>query len=221
MVNTIKKKQPASNAKPAPQLSERDLRLAKRHAHIIAKQEEEFQEIVKGTITPEKTVKQETKSVLGKRAIKKTKKSKKVEYIITTNTLRPRKDMKFIWRKNRDQNGDGDDSNDNEDDDDDDDFDTFGEKRRRKKKVKRGNSERRSSKREYTIEDFEDVYEDANTVQDHIIEEALNKIPKNKNDLRKLFDKVQDKIVHYRDLFRKEQVELAGSTYQLLIYLCF
>lgn len=215
MVNTMKKKTPVPQSKLSTKSAERDQRLAKRHANLLAKQEEELEEIIKGTVKQEKTtVKEERKSsVLGKRAIKKTKKSKKVEYIITTNTLRPRNNMKFIWRKNKDRDEDDDSNEEGNDDDDDDDFDTYGEKRRRRKKMKRGTSERRSSKREYTIEDFEDVYEDASTVQDHIIEEALNKIPKNKKELKKLYEKVTDKVGYYKELFKKEQFELKGTVH--------
>ena len=141
--------------------------------------------------------------------IKKIKKSKKVEYNITANTLRPRNNMKFIWRTNRDK--DLDDGDDDDDDDDYDDYDSFGEKKRRKKKVKRDSSERKSSKKEYSILDFEDVYEDESIVQRDIIEEALNKIPKNRKELRKLYDKVTEKVVHYKELFMAEQLELASE----------
>jgi len=43
------------------------------------------------------------------------------------------------------------------------------------------------------------------------IEEALDKIPKNKKALRKLYEKVVERIKFYRNNFIKEQVELAGK----------
>ena len=43
------------------------------------------------------------------------------------------------------------------------------------------------------------------------IEEALDKIPKNKKALKKLYEKLQERIFYYRSLFIKEQKELHSN----------
>jgi len=133
---------------------------------------------------------------------KQVKKKKKVELVITTNALRPRKGMNFIWRQNNEDEDDG--------------FEELDSpafvKRKRKKKIKTEFLEEKAYTRKYNIDDEdEDIYEEE-TKENKIHVEALDKIPKNKKQLKILYDKVTDKIKFYREQFIKEQEELAKKS---------
>jgi hypothetical protein len=56
--------------------------------------------------------------------------------------------------------------------------------------------------------DEEDIYVDENDQRAEAIAEALDKIPKNKKQLQKLYEKVQDRLSFYRSKFIQEQKEL-------------
>ena len=151
-------------------------------------------QVVKKTVTTTKSI---ATSVKGRR--KTLARKKKTEVVVKTERLRPRKGMKFIWRTNAD------------------DFDGFegldsaydDEGKRGRKRIKGGLVERRSyTKKEATIEDFEDIYEDESAVKKEHIEEVLDKIPRNKKQLKVLYEKVQDRIKFYRNKFYEEQKEL-------------
>ena len=181
---------PNSPKKSSPQKKRIIINLSKTRKSSTTIEEEEE------TIT--KTVKETKKTTIIK---KKIKRKKKVELVITTNALRPRKGMKFIWREN------------NEDEDA-----VFEEldspafiKKKRKKRVKTEFLEEKAYTKRYTIEDDEDIYEEETAPQKEHIEEALDKIPKNKKQLKTLYDKVNEKIDYYKNQFILEQEEL-GST---------
>lgn len=66
--------------------------------------------------------------------------------------------------------------------------------------------------------DEEDIYVDENDHRAEAIEEALDKIPKNKKQLQKLYENVQDRLLFYRSKFIQEQKELECIEFSMLIY---
>jgi len=149
--------------------------------------------VVEKTVTTTRSI---ATSVKGRR--KALAKKKKTEVVVTKERLRPRKGMKFIWKTNVE------------------DFDGFeeldsaynDEGKRGRKRTKGGFVERKSYKKETRIEDFEDIYEDESAVKKEHIEEVLDKIPRNKKQLKVLYEKVQDRLQFYRNKFYTEQKEL-------------
>jgi len=149
--------------------------------------------VVEKTVTTTKSI---ATSVKGRR--KAITKKKKTEVIVTKERLRPRKGMKFIWKTNLD------------------DFDGFeeldsaynDEGKRGRKRTKGAIVERKSYKKVSTIEDFEDIYEDESAVKKEHIEEVLDKIPRNRKQLKVLYEKVQDRLNFYKNKFYTEQKEL-------------
>ena len=75
------------------------------------------------------------------------------------------------------------------------------------RKCIKNNRERKVLHKEETLEN------DAIEYTNEHIEQALDKIPKNKKALKKLYDKLQERIYHYRSLFIKEQKELLSNFY--------
>lgn len=93
--------------------------------------------------------------------------------------------------------------------DDDDDFEFESSKKR--KKLKRVGDTMPVKRTQLKEEDFEDIYEDETAAAGEEIEQALDKIPKNKKQLEKLHETVQERIAYYKDLFIKEQYEMESK----------
>ncbi len=192
-VDRVSKNTPLSS--PDSDTSRRSTRSVSSNKNNTRKQSTrsvDVKKVVKKTVTTTKSV------VTRKKKVVTRKKSEKV--VVTKERLRPRKGMKFIWRTNvEDFDGfeDLDDAYEEED----------GRKKRRKR-IKGEYVERKSPRKGYSIEDFEDIYEDESAVQKEHMEE-LDKIPKNKKQLKALHDKVEDRLKFYRDKFFSEQKELA------------
>lgn len=93
--------------------------------------------------------------------------------------------------------------------DDDDDFEFESSKKR--KKIKRPGDTAPIKRTQLKEEDFEDIYEDETANAGEEIEQALDKIPKNKQQLKKLQETVQERIAYYKDLFIKEQQEMESN----------
>jgi mRNA (2'-O-methyladenosine-N6-)-methyltransferase len=118
-------------------------------------------------------------------------------------SLRPRKVKNYCIKElavDEDDKGKG-----NADDDDDFEF----ESSKKRKKIKRVGDTAPVKRTQLKEEDFEDIYEDeATAAAGEEIEQALDKIPKNKQQLKKLQETVQERIAYYKDLFIKEQQEM-------------
>jgi len=191
-VGSVSKNTPLSS--PSSDSSRRSTRSTSQNKKNTRKQSTrsvDTKKVVKKTVTTIKSI------VTRKRKVVTRKKTEKV--VVTKERLRPRKGMKFIWRTNvEDFDGFEDLDSAYEDEDG---------RKKRKKRIKGEYVERKSSKREYSIEDFEDIYEDESAVQKEHMEE-LDKIPRNKKQLKVLHEKVQDRLNFYRDQFFAEQKEL-------------
>jgi len=142
--------------------------------------------------------------------LSKSAKSKKKTEETPKISLRPRK------AKNYSVNHYGEDDEeadpDRFDDEDDDEF--FEEKSTRKKKVKRESNSTAPRRMVTKEEDLEDIYEDEATAAEYT-EEALNKIPKNRKQLEKLGETVDERLKFFKKQFIQEQHDMESTHYSL------
>jgi len=80
--------------------------------------------------------------------------------------------------------------------------------KKRKKSKSTGHRTQGQRQNKSSILDEEDIYVDENDQRAEAIEEALDKIPKNKKQLQKLYENVKDRLLFYRSKFIQEQKEL-------------
>ena len=157
--------------------------------------------------------KRSLEQILSKKARKptptsKNAKPKKATVEATRISLRPRKEKNYSFKNQLGEEEDDFDPEKFDDDGDDDDF--YLEKSLRKKKVKK-ESNSSAPKRMLVKDEFEDIYEDETATNQGEIEEALDKIPKNRKQLVTLSQTVEERLKFYKKLFIQEQHEMESE----------
>ena len=133
-----------------------------------------------------------------------TVKSKSIKDMFNGIALRPRKPKNYCTEEEKVEQDEEFEPQVAEEDDDD-----FMLEPKKKKKVKKGIGHVVSHKKEFEFD--EDIYEDETNAKTEDIEEALDKIPKNKKQLEKLSETVEERLVQYKQQFIQEQADMESK----------